>query len=190
MITGSDAAGGPRSEGHAPRPDPGGLAGLYGQFVVLLGAVSALLFSLIATLICVDVLLRLAGLRGLPQTTDLCEYALFAATFLGSPWVLRQGAHVRVDLLLVSLPPATARAMELIGNLFGLVVCGVLAWFGASALMTSLKFGTRIYKLIEMPEWPFLAIFTLCMVMLMIEFVLRLRVGAHDAAITSRGVGG
>ena len=79
--------------------------------------------SAIAGLISADVVSRTAGFLGLPWATDVCEYLLFTSTFLGAPWVLRQGAHVRVDILVASLRNQPARILESTVNIAGIAIC-------------------------------------------------------------------
>lgn len=173
------------SAGENPAP-----SSVWASFLELLGWCSAGGFVGIATLITLDVLLRAVNLGGLPWATDMSEYLLFMATFLGAPWVLRHGAHVRVDLFLAALPARIGRWLEQGVNLAGIVICGILAWFGAVATFESWQLGTMLYKLVVTAEWPFRAIFTVSMLLLIVEFLLRMRRVAVPLGRGGRAVGG
>jgi TRAP-type C4-dicarboxylate transport system permease small subunit len=63
--------------------------------------------------------------------TEFVLYSVVAATLLGSPYVLRTGGHVSVDLIGQALPPALRRWQQLLAALVGLAFVVVLAWSGA-----------------------------------------------------------
>ena len=44
------------------------------------------------------------SMRGFPAANDLSEAALYLITLLSAPWLLRQGKHIRVDILLKAIP--------------------------------------------------------------------------------------
>ena len=62
--------------------------------------------------------------------TEFVIYALVAATFIGSPFVLMEKGHVNVDILITSAPPRGALALQIISGLIGLTFCALLAWSG------------------------------------------------------------
>ncbi len=62
--------------------------------------------------------------------TEFVIYALVAATFLGSPFVLLEKGHVNVDILVDAAGPRGALAMQIIAGLIGLTFCALLAWSG------------------------------------------------------------
>ena len=62
--------------------------------------------------------------------TEFVTYALVAATFLGSPYVLLEKGHVNIDILANATRGRVRLAVELAGGLVGLVFCGLLAWSG------------------------------------------------------------
>lgn len=62
--------------------------------------------------------------------TEYVIYALVAATFLGSPFVLLEKGHVNVDLLPNAMPQPVRLVMNIVSGLFGLAFCAMLAWSG------------------------------------------------------------
>jgi len=157
------------------------LDNLFGRILTLLALLVALAFGLGTALIALDVALRnLAGI-GFPWLIDVIEYGLFAGTFLAAPWVLREGAHVRVDILVTSLPSRGAALLETLADLIGLAVCLVLLWYGVKVTLTAQALGSMVLKSIIFPEWWALVVIPLSSLLLAIEFVLRL-CRAHGAA--------
>jgi len=128
-----------------------------------------------AFMVSADVLLRLAGVRGLAWEVEVSEYLLYLSTLLGAPWVLRQGAHVSVDLLLRSVPAAVARSMVRLSSLIGLAVCLILTAYGLVAARQAHALGSLIFKQLVVPEWPLLAAIPLASLVLAAEFAARLK---------------
>lgn len=62
--------------------------------------------------------------------TEFVIYALVAATFLGSPFVLMEKGHVNVDILIDAAGPRGGTALQAIAGLIGLAFCALLAWSG------------------------------------------------------------
>src|SRR5688572_10773859 len=85
----------------------------------------------IVALIGIDVAVRNAGLGSLPWLIELTEYVMYVGTFLAAPFVLRQGNHVRIDMLLVSLPRRFAIRLEQLVDLCGVGISLALLWYGS-----------------------------------------------------------
>ena len=62
--------------------------------------------------------------------TELVTYLLVGATLIGSPYVLKIGGHVSVDLLPHYLSADGKKRLAFIGLLAGIFFCGVLLWSG------------------------------------------------------------
>ena len=125
-----------------------------------------LVLGLIIVLICIDVALRDLALGSLPWLIELSEY-------LAAPWVLRQGNHVRVDMLFVALPKRLAVRLEQLVDLVGLGISLVLLYYGSAVVSDAWRTNMVAYKTWYVPEWLlFLAIPTSAL-LLAIEFVLR-----------------
>jgi TRAP-type C4-dicarboxylate transport system permease small subunit len=150
----------------------------------------ALLYGLVALLMTVDIGLRACRLGSLPWLLEATEYVLYGGTFLAAPWVLRKGAHVRVDLLLMSVPRSVAVAMEIVADAIGFAVSAILLWFGAAAALDAWRENAMQFKTWAMPEWILLALIPLGALLLMVEFALRVRrvrgVVAEEIDPTSR----
>jgi TRAP-type transport system small permease protein len=160
------------------------LDSFFGRILTFFALLVALAFGLGTALIALDVALRnLAGI-GFPWLIDVIEYGLFAGTFLAAPWVLREGAHVRVDILVTSLPPRGAALLDTLVDLIGLAVCLVLLWYGVKVTLTAQALGSMVLKSIIFPEWWALVVIPLSSLLLAIEFVLRLHRAHRTAAAT------
>jgi TRAP-type C4-dicarboxylate transport system permease small subunit len=151
---------------------PGGIgvraARAFDLLLAALGALAGLAIAAIALLVSLDVLMRNVGLGTLPWLLELVEYALYGATFLAAPWVLSLGAHVRVDIVVTSLPRRAAAALEVLVDLAGAAVALVLMRYGLEATLEARRIGALI-----VPEWWLLAVIPFASLLLAVEFVRR-----------------
>jgi len=124
----------------------------------------------------------------LPWLIELTEYMLYGGTFLAAPWVLRQGAHVRVDVVLSMLPKRKAVRLEQFIDLIGLGVALVLLFYGAYAVVDAWRGDLVARKTWNFDEWLLLLPIPISALLLAIEFVLRIArvqgvvAGDHDPA--------
>lgn len=138
------------------------------------GAVAAaLLLGVLALLVTGDVLARNVGLGTLPWILEVSEYGLPLATFLIAPWLLHRNEHVRLDVLLTSLPRGLARALDRFSDAVGLAVSAVFVVYGARAVASSAQQGSLVIKSVVFPEWWLYAPVPVCFSVLAIEFVRR-----------------
>ena len=63
-------------------------------------------------IICADVVLRNVPIPGLPRgvawSNEISELLLYLITMLAAPWLLREGRHIRVDIVLRAMPRRAA----------------------------------------------------------------------------------
>src|SRR5689334_15639540 len=76
------------------------------------GSAFGIVIGVLIVLITADIALRFFRLGSLPWLIEICEYLLAGGSFLAAPWVLRHGGHIRVDILLTSIPAAASRRLE------------------------------------------------------------------------------
>ncbi|MGE5145965.1 MAG: TRAP transporter small permease [Candidatus Eiseniibacteriota bacterium] len=150
------------------------MARLYDAFYVALGALAASLFVAMALLISADIVMRNVGLGTIPWVLEASEYMQYVAAFIGTPWVLWLGGHVRVDLLLHSVPPPVARALEVLADLFGVVISAALLYFATAVGWTSYVEGDRVIKSFIFPEFWVFALLAVAAFLLLVEFCRRL----------------
>lgn len=147
----------------------------YARLLEVCGLLAGATIGVLAVLVSVDVLIRNLGIGNFPWLLEVAEYALYVSTFMAAPWVLRLGAHVRVDLLLTVVPAAVARVLEIVVDVLGASICLVLLYYGLLAAVDSFSLGARIDKELLVTEWWLLAVIPLSCGLLAIEFALRIR---------------
>jgi TRAP-type C4-dicarboxylate transport system permease small subunit len=152
---------------------------LFGRLLAGLALAGCAVLFLMMVVICVDVLLRnvrvVPGMLGVPWANEVTEYALYLITMFTAPWLLRQGMHIRVDVLLRAIPRRLAWCCEWAVDVLALVCCVAIAWYGVKAVLSSHAIGGMVVKVISVPEWWLLAPLPATFVLLAIEVLFRMR---------------
>lgn len=155
----------------------------YGRLLAALAWLGCVLLLVMMLVIVADVALRnlaIAGLpRGLAWSNEVSEFLLYLITMCVAPWLLRQGQHIRVDIVLQGLPGPVAYALEWLGDAIGLVCCLFIAWYSARAALDSHAAGSLNIKTLVTPEWWSLAPLPVVFVLLSIEMLFRMHRLAH-----------
>lgn len=128
----------------------------------------------------VDIVLRNLRWGSIPWILEASEYAMFILAFLGAPWVLRQGGHVRVDVVLTGLPTRARAVCEAIGDAIGLAVSLVILYYASAVALASRAQGARVIKEFIFPEWWIFAFVAWTAVLLAIEFARRLAIAGRE----------
>lgn len=158
----------------------------FGALIDALAVVASLLLLAMMLIICGDVLLRNVALPGLPSgiawSNEISELLLYLLTMFAAPWLLRQGRHIRVDIVLRILPPRWAYGCEWIADVLGFTCCLWMIWYGSAVASKSLADQALSIKTLVMPEWWFMAPLPACFALLAVEFLFRMhRLAAAEA---------
>lgn len=94
------------------------------------GVIAAVMLLVAVVIICEMVFLRYVVNASVYWQTEFVTYVLIASTLIGSPYVLKVGGHVRVDILPLMLPPRARFAMALIAYLVGFAFALLMAIYG------------------------------------------------------------
>ena len=158
---------------------------VYGRFLERLALLGCLILLAMMLLIVADVALRNLAIRGLPMglawSTEISELMLYLITMCVAPWLLRQGQHIRVDIVLQAIPGKLAWYLEWLGDMIGFACCVVIAWYGARAALESFAAGAVNIKTLVTPEWWVLAPLPAVFVLLGIEMLFRMHRLQHGA---------
>jgi TRAP-type C4-dicarboxylate transport system permease small subunit len=138
------------------------------------GAAFGIVVGVLILLMSLDIAVRFFKIGSLPWLIEVVEYLVSGGAFLAAPWVLRQGAHVRVDILLTSLPRQLSRRLEQFVDVVGCGVSAVLFYYGCIAVAQAAAAKAILYKTWWTPEWIVLLPVPVACFLLFVEFVLRI----------------
>jgi TRAP-type C4-dicarboxylate transport system permease small subunit len=155
------------------------IAAAYGRLLSGLALIACAVLFLMTLMICADVLLRnvriIPGVFGLAWSNEVSEAMLYLITMLAAPWLLRQGQHIRVDVVLRAVPARLGWCFEWIADILGLACCLAIAYYGARAALASFNAGSISIKTLVTPEWWLLTPLPIAFLLLAIEMGFRMR---------------
>jgi TRAP-type transport system small permease protein len=150
------------------------LSRCYGRLLDGMLGIACGLLLFMTLMIGADVLLRNLGLGGVPPSNELSEDCLYLITLLAAPGLLRQGQHIRIDIVLRALPWRAGWLLEWLGDAIGIMCCLFFVWYGARVAAASFANGSLSIKTLVTPEWWLMAPMPIAFTLLAIEFVFRM----------------
>lgn len=111
--------------------------------------VGAIILAIMFISITIQVVIRMLG-GTLTFVDELSGYSAVWVTFLGIGYALREGRHVRVDLITRMVPPYVKAIMFFIGDLACLFFSIIIVWKGF-ALVSNSFMAERVTVMLE---WP------------------------------------
>jgi TRAP-type C4-dicarboxylate transport system permease small subunit len=151
------------------------------RLVDALALVAGVLLCALAALVCMDVTVRTFKLFPTPWTLDIAQYMLYAITFLGAPWVLREDGHIAIEIFVERLPPGARRWVARCSDTLGAVVCALLVYYSARALWRSYTANNLVYQTFVFPEWYLYCLAPPVFLILLLLFLRRMAGAVHAA---------
>jgi len=151
------------------------ISGVFGRVFDVMMLAACLLLLFMTLLIGADVATRNLGVGGIAWSNEVSENILYLITLLSAPWLLRQGQHIRVDILLRVIPPRIGWLFEWVSDLIGLACSLYFVWYGGKVAVASYQAGAMTIKTLVTPEWWLLAVLPVAFLLVAIEFVFRMQ---------------
>jgi TRAP-type C4-dicarboxylate transport system permease small subunit len=150
------------------------LAGRLLDAVITVFAVVAVAV-LVALAACVSLEVVMRYLVGMPTrwVNEFSEYALLWLAFLAGAWILREEAHVKVEMLTDALSLAWQRRLHMITSVLGAVICGLFCWVSAGYVWEVYQSGEVLFKSVLVQKWAVMAVMPPGLALLTFQFVRR-----------------
>jgi len=159
------------------------------DFVIVAGAVLTvgILVALVAS-VAFEVVMRYFFNRPTAWVVELSEYSLLWLAFLGGAWVLREEAHVKVEMLVEILPPRTREIMHVITSLAGAATCALFCWVSTVYILELYESGEMLLRSIQVKKWAVLSVMVPGLLLITLQFIRRAWRGlpAAPASITAK----
>jgi TRAP-type C4-dicarboxylate transport system permease small subunit len=136
-------------------------------------------FSCLLLLAAVVVVTHMVVVRYLLQSstiwqTEFVTYALVAATFLGSAYVLLLKGHVAIDILPNLAGPRARRVLDAVNALLCLLFCALLGWSSWHFFHEALVNGWKTPTIWKLPLWIPLLPLPLGLALLFLQYLAEL----------------
>jgi TRAP-type C4-dicarboxylate transport system permease small subunit len=138
-------------------------------------------FALIAVLVLVflvagiglEVLMRYFFGQPTRWVNEFSEYALLWLAFLAAPWVLRQDAHVKVEMLTDALSAQWQHRLHVVTSVIGAAICALFFWVSTGYVMEIRASGELLFKSVVVEKWAVMAIMPPSLALLALQFARR-----------------
>jgi len=101
---------------------------------------------------------------------NVSQHLLAYLVFFSAAWVLREGGHVKIDLIEARLTQRRRDFLRLITSSFSMIACAVLFWSGANAVLLSFRWGTIFPGPPPVHEYLILGVIPLGSFLLIVQF--------------------
>jgi TRAP-type C4-dicarboxylate transport system permease small subunit len=144
--------------------------GIFDRIIDSMAFLAGILLVGAVLIVCLEICMRYFFLKPQVWTVEVCEYILFIMTFLATPWLLKKGGHVGVDILVEHMAPRVQGFMGMFSCLAGLLVSGIIVWFSGATAWDCYENGIVVTKTLTLPKFYFLALISLGYLLLLGEF--------------------
>ena len=117
-----------------------------------------------------DVVMRYFFNQPIRGGTQITEYLLLLFTMLGIAWVLKEDAHVRVDVILVRLNTKTQAIINCVTSFVAMFACGFFIQKSIEIAMDFYRRGAEATAILASPLWVFYVLIAFGVSLLCIEF--------------------
>ena len=107
---------------------------------------------------------------------EISTYGIAAICFLGLGWVLRQGQHLEIDLVVARLPGRLRQGIGIATDAFSAAFCALLVWYGANFVDVSYIIGSVSVSELRVPQWIPQLTLPIGFALLGLEFIARILV--------------
>ncbi|MEW6667319.1 MAG: TRAP transporter small permease [Thermodesulfobacteriota bacterium] len=149
------------------------LGNIFDRINTIMVVVCAVLVIGLTTIVGADITLRYLFNRPLGWVKEVSEYILVGLGFLAAAWILKDDAHVKMDLILTKVSP---RAQAMLNLITSLVSTAVVLIITLSSLRVTLDFyRTKMVTptVLEPPKWLLMTPIVLGCFLLIVQFLRR-----------------
>jgi C4-dicarboxylate transporter, DctQ subunit len=145
--------------------------GIFDWILDSLAYVAGVMLGLVVIVKFCDIILRYFFNKPLTWDVEFAEYMLFCIAFFGAAWLLREGGHVRIDVLDNLLSESKKTYLHLAHSVVGAFVSIILCLISFIAAAYSYKDGLKVVKIFAIQKYYFLLIISVGFLLLLTEFV-------------------
>ncbi len=102
---------------------------------------------------------------------EITEVMILWIAFLGAAWLLKEGGHVRMEIVVSRLKPEAQTVLNIITSIMSAIVCLVLVWYGIRVTADAFRAGTLQAGLIGIPTSLVIIIIPIGSFLLFIQYI-------------------
>lgn len=137
-------------------------------------AACVIVFTMLAVLY--EIIMRYFLNRPTSWVLEVVEWCQVWMTFLSAAWVLKEKAHVTIDIASARLKQKAQMMLEIITSSVGALICLTMVWFGGQVVWD--HFARRVLEatLLRAPKGPLLLVIPCGFFLMFIQFLRKIAV--------------
>ena len=148
---------------------------IFDRLIGFLARCASFLFLGVMLIVCLEIFMRYFLNRPQTWVVEIAEFSILFITFLSIAWLLREEAHVKIEMLLGFLSSKNQALLNFITSIIGSATCLVLAAYGVQATWIAFKLGRTTRTAMMVKQWPLLVIMPIGFFLLFFQFIRRTR---------------
>jgi TRAP-type C4-dicarboxylate transport system permease small subunit len=120
-----------------------------------------------------DITLRYLFNKPIAWVKEVSEYILVALGFLTAAWLLKDDAHVTMDLVLAKMSPRTQTMLNIITSIISTIIVLSVTWFSFTITVDFYQTKSVAPTVLEPPKWILMTPVIVGSFLLAIQFVRR-----------------
>jgi len=148
----------------------GTLSKIFDNVLTVTAYLSGFIIVLMMLSISYEVVMRYFFTAPTIWVIDFSGYMQHALVLLGAAWVLKNGGHAKIDIVLNRFKGKQRTILYIVISFIGLVACAIFFWKGLEATWAAHQRGDFLYRDVEIPKALLLAFFPLGLFLLCIQF--------------------
>jgi TRAP-type C4-dicarboxylate transport system permease small subunit len=161
-------------------------SGIFDTIIDTLGAVSGTLIVLTMAAVLCQIIARYFFNRSIFWIVEVIEWGLVWMTFLAAPYVLKEGRHVSMDLVVLRVSPKTRAVLGIVTSIFGALICLTMTYYGIRSVWDHVVRGVVEAKVLKAPKAPLMAIIPFGFSLLFLQFIRQARAFMRERRTASR----
>ena len=149
------------------------LGRLVDKLNLLMVVVVSLMIVGLTFIVGADITLRYLFNKPLAWVKEVSEYMLVAFGFLTAAWILKDDAHITMDLVTVKMSPRTQTMLNIITSVISAVLVFVVTWFSITITIDYYRTGIVAPTVLEPPKWILMTPVIVGSFLLAVQFVLK-----------------
>lgn len=116
------------------------------------GYCCAVMLAVMSVVVFLQVIFRFVIKASLPWSEEFSRYLLVYITYFGCAYGIKTGAHLGVEAFVLILPKTVQKAINVLVQIGGLVVCVLILKFGADIVFSQMQSG-QLSPAMRLPMW-------------------------------------
>ena len=138
-----------------------------------LSYLAGIIFICAMLIVCLDVVMRYSFNRPMTWATEVCEYILLGIVCLGIAWLLKEEGHVKIEIVLTRLRPKVQASVNIVTSCLTTLAILIITIYSVQVALDHYQRGVEICKVLHVPKAPLLALLSIGMLLLFIQFARR-----------------